>query len=192
MSKKHPTDTLLYLHGFGSCGDSNKTRRLKSYFGVKNILAPDLPVAPAKAVDFIQTLIRENAITGLIGSSLGGFYATIFSELFHIPAVLINPSVHPDKTLSAYVGTNYFWCSGEPFEWKREYLQQLSQMKFDHMECSAPKLVLLQTEDEVLDYRIAEEAYRACEVVVEQGGNHRFENLVDYLEAIEVFFTRSR
>ncbi|HHH72353.1 MAG TPA: hypothetical protein ENL04_00815 [Sulfuricurvum sp.] len=187
---KDSTRKMLYLPGFASCGDSNKTRLLKSFFGQSAIMAPDLPVAPDSAATFIEKLLKRPSFSGLIGSSLGGFYATLFSELFRIPAVLINPSVHPDRTLAPYVGSNRFWCSGEAFEWKREYLDQLRAMKSGGGRCSTMKLVLLQTADEVLDYRIAEAAYSGCEIVVEPGGNHRFENLQEYLGLIEDFFNR--
>lgn len=191
MPQKRNKGLLLYLHGFASCGDSNKTRLLKSYFGQTAVLAPDLPVAPDEALTFIETLLQRHDVTGLIGSSLGGFYATHFSERFGIPVVLLNPSVHPDRTLAPYVGTNRFWCSGKPFEWKNRYLKQLASMKLTAMKCHAPKLILLQSGDEVLDYRIAQKAYADCEIIVETGGNHRFENLQDYLERIEAFFTQS-
>lgn len=189
--QKNSTVKLLYLHGFASCGDSNKTRLLKSFLGQSSVLAPDLPVAPEKAVAFIETLLQQHPLTGLIGSSLGGFYATLFSERYGIPAVLINPSVHPDRTLAPYVGTNRFWCSDEAFEWKQGYLDQLRTMKSGNTRCNTAKLVLLQTADEILDYRIAETAYSGCEIVIEKGGNHRFENLQEYLKQIEEFFNRS-
>ncbi|MHC3995476.1 YqiA/YcfP family alpha/beta fold hydrolase [Thiomicrolovo sp. ZZH C-3] len=179
---------ILYLHGFASCGDSTKTRLLKAYFGEAEVMAPDLPVAPAEALAFLRRLITQHDITLLIGSSLGGFYATALSSEFDLAAVLINPSVHPYRTLAPYVGTNTFWCSGEPFEWTNEYLLQLARIA-EMMQLSDTRLlVLLQTGDELLDYRVAEAVYAGYEVVVEAGGNHRFENLGEYLERIEAFY----
>lgn len=178
---------ILYIHGFASCGDSNKTRQLKAYFGAKNVLAPDVPVIPDDAVVFLRRLIEANAVTLLIGSSLGGFYATLLASEFSIDAVLLNPSVHPYTTLAPYVGINTFWCSGEPFEWRREYLLQLARIAETMPLPDSRVLVLLQSGDEVLDYKVAQEAYGAYEVVVEQGGNHRFENLPEYLARIRSF-----
>jgi len=177
---------LLYLHGFASCGDSNKTRLLKRLFGEKSVLAPDLPVAPDAAVAYIDSLIKSGDVSALAGSSLGGFYATWFSEKCRLPAVLLNPSVAPWITLKPYVGINTFWCSGEPFEWRREYPDQLKAYRCERLS-ETRKLVLLQTGDEVLDYRVAEAFYAQCSVVTEKGGSHRFENLDDYLETVEDF-----
>ncbi|UFS61740.1 hypothetical protein LOH54_08695 [Sulfurimonas sp. HSL-3221] len=179
---------ILYLHGFASCGDSTKTRLLKAYFGEAEVLSPDLPVEPDEVLAFLRRLIGQHDVSLLIGSSLGGFYATALSSEYGLDAVLINPSVHPYRTLSPYVGTNTFWCSGEPFEWKSEYLLQLARIAETMRLPDARLLVLLQTGDELLDYTVAEAVYGDYEVIVEAGGNHRFENLGEYLERIEAFY----
>jgi predicted esterase YcpF (UPF0227 family) len=182
---------ILYIHGFASCGDSTKTRLLKAYFGEEEVLAPDVPVEPDAAMAFLRRLIGTEAVTLIVGSSLGGFYATALSAEYRIDAVLINPSVHPYQTLAPCVGTNTFWCSGEPFEWESVYLLQLARMAEAMQLPEANLLVLLQTGDEVLDYAVAEEVYRGYEVVVETGGNHRFENLGDYLGRIARYYRRA-
>lgn len=179
---------ILYIHGFASCGDSTKTRLLKAYFGEENVLAPDVPVEPDAAMAFLRHLVETEAVTLLMGSSLGGFYATALSAEYGIDAVLINPSVHPYRTLAPCVGTNTFWCSGELFEWKSDYLLQLARIAEAMRLPEARLLVLLQSGDEVLDYTVAQKVYRDYEVVVETGGNHRFENLEDYLGRIEAFY----
>jgi predicted esterase YcpF (UPF0227 family) len=178
---------ILYIHGFASCGDSTKTRLLKAHFGKANVLSPDVPVEPNAAVAFLTRLIEENGITLLIGSSLGGYYATWLAQRFGIKAVLINPSTIPYETLKPYVGINRFWCSGEPFEWKSAYLTQLRQYDTKELSNIPALLLLLQTADEVLDYTVAQKKYRAFDVIVEEGGNHRFENLSEYLGTIEAF-----
>ncbi len=179
---------LLYLHGFASCGDSNKTRALKAHFGDTHVLAPDLPVEPKEAIALAGELIRTENVTGLLGSSLGGFYATWLSCRYRLPAVLINPSVTPWRTLESYVGNNKFWCSGETFEWKEIYLKQLRRYAVTSPSKKSRLLVLLQSGDEVLDYRWAKSHYKGAEIIVEEGGNHRFENLPDYFGRIETFF----
>lgn len=178
---------ILYLHGFASCGDSTKTRLLKAHFGADKVLSPDIPIEPDAALAWLQKLIETHNVDLLIGSSLGGFYATLLSGRYGIDTVLINPSCHPYQTLAPYVGENRYWCSGDPFEWKSAYLLQLARMAETMQLPDARMLVLLQTGDEVLDYRVAEAIYRDYEVVVEAGGNHRFENLGEYLERIERF-----
>ena len=178
---------ILYLHGFASCGDSNKTKLLKAYFGEDNVVAPDLPVDPVEAISFIRQQIFAHDIDLLIGSSLGGFYATYFTELYGIKSVLINPSTQPFITLAPYVGTNHYWCSGEPFAFTRENLHALFEFAVGQLKEPQSYLLLLQTGDEVLDYTKAQEKYGGASIMIEKGGNHRFENLDDYVETIKTF-----
>lgn len=178
---------ILYLHGFASCGDSNKTRLLKSFFGDAQVYAPDLPVDPVEAVRMIRKIILDREIDLLVGSSLGGFYASYFCELLEIKTVLINPSTQPFITLAPFVGMNRSWCSNESFEFKREHLKALFEFSVGRLKMPERYLLLLQTGDEVLDYRQAQEKYRGATCSVEEGGNHRFENLEDYLEQIRDF-----
>jgi len=179
---------ILYLHGFASCGDSTKTRLLKNYFGEDDVYAPDLPVSPDDAVAFIDKAIKEKPIDLLIGSSLGGYYGAYFCEKYGIKTVLINPSTEPYITLEPYVGENHFWCSGEPFMWKREYLESLKHFDTEITKDTSAYLLLLQKGDEVLDYTKALEKFRYARLSLQEGGNHRFENLDAYMEMIEGFY----
>lgn len=176
---------ILYLHGFGSCGEGNKSRALGAYFGSENLRLPDLPYAPQEAIEMLSKLLSDVRPSLLVGSSLGGFYATWLAEKFEIPAVLINPSCKPWETLAPYVGWQERFCDGEAFEFKQLYLQQLEKLFV--LPHRSRYLVLLQSEDEVLDYRVAKERYKAHRVIVEYGGNHRFENIHEYLSMIESF-----
>ncbi|MFT7824240.1 MAG: YqiA/YcfP family alpha/beta fold hydrolase [Sulfurimonas sp.] len=174
---------ILYLHGFASCGEGNKSKTLREYFGNEEVCAPDLPHSPEEAIAYLCDLIETQNIKQLIGSSLGGFYATYLAEKFKISAVLLNPSVVPWKTLALYTGWQKRFCDGKRFEFKESYLRQLEQLKVEPVR--GDYLVLLQSGDEVLDYQIAKEYYSKHRVIVEYGGNHRFENIADYLPMIE-------
>ena len=178
---------ILYLHGFASCGDSNKTKVLKAYFGEKEVLAPDLPVNPHKALSVARKIIIDHDIDLIIGSSLGGFYASNLTETMGIKSVLINPSVQPFITLAPFVGTNQYWCSGEDFEFTKEDLSSLFEYAIAAPTDLSRYFLLLQTGDEVLDYRQAEQKYKDSKMIVQEGGNHRFENLQDYLKEIKEF-----
>ena len=151
------------------------------------MLSPDLPVEPAEAIKLLRKIIGENPVRLLIGASLGGYYADYLNSCYGIPAVLINPSTRPFETLKNYLGENTNWCSGESFEWLLEYCDTLASLYREAPTADERYLVLLQSADEVLDYRLAEARYRHHRVIVEQGGNHRFENLGDYLPVIEEF-----
>jgi len=176
---------LLYIHGFASCGRGQKSTALTDYFGQESVDAPDLPPSPTDAISLLEQMIQRNHYDLLVGSSLGGYYATWLAEKFGLKAVLINPSTLPYKTLAPYVGWQERFCDGEIFEFKTVYLEQLKL--FQTLPQKGQYLVLLQSEDEVLDYHKAKTFYHDHRVIVEYGGNHRFENIEDYLSMIGNF-----
>lgn len=176
---------LLFLHGFASCGAGHKSRLLATWFGPDRLLAPDLPASPRTAIDRAGSLIERHRVDLLVGSSLGGYYATWLAAKHGLKAVLVNPSVRPYETLADRVGRHRWWCRDSYFDWTAADVAALRHYRVD----PAPDrlLVLLQTGDEVLDYRQAQDHYRHARLVVERGGNHRFENLADYRSLIERF-----
>ncbi|EIF50201.1 YqiA/YcfP family alpha/beta fold hydrolase [Sulfurovum sp. AR] len=179
---------ILYLHGFASCGEGNKSLLLKSYFGADNVIAPDLPPSPIDALALLEEILSSTKIDCLVGSSLGGYYATILAEKYRMKAILLNPSTRPWETLAAYTGWQKRFCDEEVFEFKPVYLEQLKMLQ------TAPDkgryLLLLQSGDEVLDYAKAQSLYNTHKVIVEYGGNHRFENLDEYLSMVEKFINK--
>ena len=183
--------SVLYIHGFASCGSGNKSQVLREHYGDNQVVSPDLPVSPDEALRQLAAIVEHESISLLIGSSLGGYYAECLNHWYQIPAVLINPSTRPFDTLADYLGENTNWCTDEVFEWKTEYLQQLKNRYRQKVPLSERYLVLLQTADEVLDYRLAANRFRQHRVVIEQGGNHRFENLADYLALMDEFVSAS-
>lgn len=122
--------TLLYIHGFASNGNATKAGILKRELaGEYNVLSYTLPLEPFVAIPFIQEKIKE--ISGpviLIGSSLGGFYAWHISEKLEIPAILINPSTMPWKTLQNMTGANKNQQTGEVFIFEEAWLKQLKEL----------------------------------------------------------------
>ena len=178
---------ILYLHGFGSCGVSNKTTTIKAYFGKNNVLSPDLKASPLEAIAQIEQTVHNMQEYLLIGSSLGGFYATYLAEKYGLQAVLINPSTQPWKTLAPYVGIQKRFCDEQVFDFKKSYLEALKTLQV--LPQKGQYLLLLQSEDEVLDYTKAQSLYNKHRIIVEHGGNHRFENIDDYLSMIENFKT---
>jgi predicted esterase YcpF (UPF0227 family) len=175
---------ILYIHGFASCGWGNKSKALRDYF--QEVLAPDLPPRPKEALKLLEDIIKNRPVDLLVGSSLGGFYATYLGQKYALKGVLINPSVRPYETLKAYIGQNERFCDGRQFEWKEEYIKELLELDTHNLRKNL-FLVLLQTGDEVLDYRVALKKYENQRRVVEYGGNHRFENIEDYLCMIKNF-----
>jgi len=176
---------LLYIHGFASCGKGQKSTALADWFGERNVIAPDLPPSPKEAISLLSSLIEKENVTLLVGSSLGGYYAGYLAEKYAIRTVLINPSIQPYETLKPYIGMQERFCDQEPFMFESVYLDTL--VDFRSKPCNGTYLVLLQSGDEVLDYTKAKAFYAHERVIVEYGGNHRFENIGDYLSMIGNF-----
>ncbi len=177
---------ILYIHGFASCGLGNKSRLLQRHFGEQQVLAPDLPHGPLVAIAYLESLLAQHPVRLLVGSSLGGYFATWLKRRHDIPAVLINPAIAPYLLLEDYLGTHR-GCHGEVFEVDEQTLNELRGLHRPTLGEHEDYLVLLQAGDEVLDYRHAATYYAAKDVVIEQGGNHRFENLADHLPRIEAW-----
>jgi len=172
---------LLYIHGFASCGKGQKSTALAKWFGQENVIAPDLPSSPKKAISLLSSLIEKENPSLLVGSSLGGYYAGYLAEKYTKKAVLINPSIQPYET----IGMQERFCDQKPFMFESLFLEFL--MEFRSKPCYGTYLVLLQSGDEVLDYTKAKKHYEDQRVIVEYGGNHRFENIGDYLSMIGNF-----
>ena len=188
---RQATGKILFIHGFGSCGTGNKAETLRQHFGKDRLVTPDLPVSPSHCIDILQKLIMEHQILATVSSSLGSFYATWLNRQFKLPAVLINPAVNPANTLRPHVGTHKHWCSGETFELTHDHIDQLDRLARNRIDNDEQYLVLLQEQDEVLDYRDAVRFYQGQQIIIEAGGNHRFENLDEYLTMIDHFIQQS-
>jgi len=178
---------LLFLHGFASCGLGEKSRALTGHFGRHEVLAPDLDHDPGAAVRQLEELLDRHPIDLLVGSSLGGHYAVWLNARRRVPAVLINPAVAPHRLLAPYVGPHRRWCDGQPFELTPEHIGELERQYRPSLAADERYLVLLQTADEVLDYRAAEAYFRGFPIVVQPGGSHRFDRFETVLPRIEAF-----
>lgn len=183
---------ILYVHGFASCGRGNKSQALARHFGSGRVVAPDLPPRPRDAVAVLEAIKAQESPELIVGSSLGAFYALWLNRALPVPAVLINPALEPWNALASCVGTNHRWCDGSAFRFEAGYLDELRDLRRAAFLPEERYLVLLQTGDEVLDWRLAADRLRRFEVVVEDGGNHRFENLADHLPRIAAFLELNR
>ena len=184
---------IIYLHGFASSANSTKALQLKKYilenYSKTEIIIPDIENNIVDAVQQIDKLIEEFSPSALIGSSLGGFYATYFSEQYNLKCVGINPAVIPPAEMSEYLGENKNYSTGKKFLINQEQLDLLDKMgrEIKVIKCPRNFMILLQSHDEKLDYRVATNFYRGAVLDVTFGGNHSFENLETHFSKIKIF-----
>ena len=182
---------ILFVHGFGSCGWGEKSLQLRRYFGLAQVLAPDLPFDPERAISHLRAMTARYPIKALIGSSLGGFYATALNASNPLPTVLINPVVGPHKLLSHYLGPQQRWCDGARFEVRGDHLESLIRLQRDRLATDERYLVLLQQGDETLDYRQAATYYAEKDVLQIAGGSHRFDRFEQQLPRIRDWLSKN-
>jgi len=187
---------LIYLHGYNSSPNSFKSieteRWVKQYLPNIECCCPALSPFPLEAIDQVESLIseRQGKPLGFIGSSMGGFYATWLAEKYHSNAVLINPAVEAYRRVPQYLGENANYHTGETFVLEPHHVAEFESLEVEDIKFPENLHVLLQTGDEVLDYRLAENRYRDCSLIIEQGGDHSFQNYPQHLPAIFDFLTK--
>lgn len=193
-----PEIGCLYLHGFLSSPQSQKAQQLlrfyADYLTPGQLVLPTLPFAPAEAIALARAELKRLQQcfkqVYIIGSSLGGFYATHLAETEGVPAVLVNPAVRPFDLFEHYLGPNTHYYSGEVHELTHEHIVQLRSLDCAQIQYPERLLLLLQTADETLDYRLAAELYRHCPAWLEGGGNHSFERFIERMPMLLAFAAR--
>jgi len=181
---------IIYIHGFGSSGQASKAKILKDVLDYDGFIAPSLSYVPELAIETLKELIesyQRHEKVYLIGSSLGGYYAIYLANLYNIPAVLINPSVSPARTLKEVVGEVKNFYDESTFEWNANHIKMLEKYKVQNIKKEL-YLLLVQTEDETLNYMDAVLKLDGCEKVIEKGGSHSFDGIGRYIQNIETFF----
>ena len=184
---------ILYLHGFRSSPKSFKARvvqkALEDAGRVHELICPQLPASPKEAMALALLLAERHAPDNLsiIGSSLGGFYATWLAERLDVPAVLLNPSVNPLKNLEHHVGVTTAWHSDEPFEFRREYVDELAALRVDQITKPERYYLIAATGDEVLDYRDMVAHYAGARQHVIHGSDHAISEFPHYVDDVLAF-----
>jgi len=184
---------VIYLHGFASSSNSTKALELNEYIKKNtsdtSLLIPDIENNIENAVSQIESLIKEFSPTALMGSSLGGFYGTYFAQKYKLKCVVINPAVIPPADMSIHLGENTNYSTGEKFSITQSQLGLLTKMGKAITKIHSPGdfMVLLQSEDELLDYKAAVSFYKGALIDVTYGGNHSFEKFQDYLGRVKYF-----
>ena len=183
---------IIYLHGFRSAPASAKGRLLAQYLAERGLAhqlwCEQLPVSPREAIDLVETVIADApAKPVLIGSSLGGYYATYLAERHDLRAVLINPAANADQTLEPFLGVNTNLYTGEVFEFTQQHVEALRELWIPELSHPERYWLIVETGDEVLDYRAAVARYAGARQTVIDGGDHSLQHFPELLEEIVAF-----
>ncbi len=186
---------IIYLHGFNSSGNATKSQILRAavekYAPEIEYYSPTLIHHPEKAIGELQVTLDAQSQQFrfcFVGSSLGGFFAIYFANRYaDSKAVLINPAINPWETMHKYYGHYENEVTGEKFEVTENFVSSLK--KFGITEIKKPErfLLLLQTDDDVIDYHIAQKAFPDSPQIIRTGGGHTFTGFPEVLSEILQF-----
>jgi uncharacterized protein len=181
---------IVYLHGFNSSPQSHKAQVFGRYMAERGLagdyVCPALPPRADEAIRVVRRAIEGVKDVCYIGSSLGGFYATYMVETHGGKAVLINPAIDPHVGLRTYLGPQKNLYTGEAYKLEESHLEQWRSLYVPKV---SPQryLLLVETGDEVLDYRRAVERYAGAEHIVVEGGDHTLQSFPQHLPRILQF-----
>ena len=178
---------VIYIHGFNSAGFGEKVNKLKEAFGEENVISLNLPYDPKKAIALLSYLVErlKDDNLYLFGTSLGGFYAMVLASRYKVPAVLINPSIHPALSLKDEVGKQINYKTDEEYEFTKEHLNTLKELQPSKEDLAKVKdkiFVYLDEDDELLDSRETADFFEGFYVKMFPGGNHRFQHMDELIE----------
>lgn len=185
---------ILYLHGFRSSPKSAKARMMAAALASKGLahqwFCPQLPASPAQAMALAESLVAQHAgekpqeTLTVIGSSLGGYYATCLAEKFRCRAVVLNPVVHAARDLATQVGRHTQYHDNEPFVFLAEHVEELARMAVAPPSDPKRYFLLAATGDEVLDWQEMAGWYKGSHGRIIQGSDHGISDFEQWLPEV--------
>lgn len=190
-----PISHLLYLHGFRSSPQSMKARKIAAWVARHRpdvtLWCPQLPPSPRQAMHMVAagTAHWPTGRMAVMGSSLGGFYATWVAEQLAVatacPTVLVNPAVHPARDLAKYIGEQtHYHAPEERFYFDPTYVDELRALQTGQPSQPGRYQVWAATGDEVLDWREMQARYQACQLHIVPGSDHALSDFDQHLPAM--------
>ncbi len=188
------TARLLYLHGFRSSPQSFKAQWMADWVARHrpdlDWVCPQLPPSPAEALAQIRALTAGWAAetSAVVGSSLGGFYATAIAQELGCRAALVNPAVDPARDLAAHIGRQTMYhAAGESFDFRAEYVDELVAMTLPPVLAHPDRiLAIIAKGDEVLDWREMAARYAHGPMKLIAGSDH---GLADFAQHVPMLLT---
>lgn len=184
---------ILYLHGFRSSPQSKKAQMVGEAMAARgragDFLCPQLPASPRAAARLIEAAARleEPRQLALIGSSLGGYYATWLAERIGCRAALLNPAIAPYEDLRAHLGVQPVFFSEQTIEVKPEYMDELRALDTPRISRPERYFLLAATGDEVIDWRTMAAKYAPCRQRIIDGSDHQISDFASYLDEVLAF-----
>jgi predicted esterase YcpF (UPF0227 family) len=187
---------VIYIHGFRSSPQSSKALQLSEWLGVRGVRfeCPALDIAPLGALDQLSHLISHVLAEGfqprLIGSSLGGFYASWFMERHthrdQFRAALINPACWPSRDLVDQVGPLQAWHGPEILHFHAQYLDDLKSMEVG---LSTPEryMLIAAKGDTLLDWNEMVARYPGSLMRIVEGSDHSLSDFPEHWPAMQSF-----
>jgi len=186
-----PITHLLYLHGFRSSPQSVKAQKMAAVMADRyptvHWWCPQLPPSPQDAMAMLEKGVADwpAASMAVIGSSLGGFYATTVAERHGCKAVLLNPAVDPARDLAHYIGEQTTWQNpDEHFFFEAHFVDELRALQPGPLKIPQHYLAFIAKGDEVLDWREMAARYAGAQLRLLEGGDHALSNFDTHLPAI--------
>lgn len=178
---------LLYLHGFRSSPKSFKAQRVQGWLAEHRpevqCWCPQLPPSPREAMDLVFGGIAGwPATSAVLGSSLGGFYATAVAEATGWPAVVMNPAVDPARDLAAYIGEQTaFHTPEDRFFFRPEFIDELRARQLPSLTRPERYFTIIAKGDELLDWREMHARYAGAPGLLLEGSDHALSDFEDHL-----------
>ncbi|MBN9410909.1 MAG: alpha/beta fold hydrolase [Burkholderiales bacterium] len=182
---------LLYLHGFRSSPQSAKARHMAARVAARHPAVhwwcPQLPPSPREAMEAVMQRVAAWPAdrTAVVGSSLGGFYATHVAETLGCRAVLLNPAVDPARDLARYIGEQTAWHDpAESFYFEPRYVDELRALAHGPLANPARYLAVIAKGDEVLDWREMTTRYAGARIKLLDASDHALSDFDDHIDEI--------
>lgn len=215
-----PPIRMLYLHGFRSSPQSFKAQLLaahlrtfnpQSYWAcpmlnvsplaaittateilnrgcdIKNIRHFSSSTAPEKITPILKNDVQHTVI---VGSSLGGFYATWLAEQYGCRCILLNPAIRPWEELHRHLGVQTLWHSDDSIVVEPHHMDELKAFEIKKITHPQRYFLLAATGDQVINYRDMLTHYHDAQIRLIQGSDHGLSDFSNYIDEILAFCAR--
>jgi hypothetical protein len=188
------TTHLLYLHGFRSSPRSFKAQRMhalvREHHAGVTWCCPQLPPSPKEAMALVRAATQDwpRERMAVVGSSLGGFYATCVAEDTGCRAVLLNPAVDPARDLARYIGEQTaFHDPSQHFYFAPEFIPELRALERGPLTHPERYFAVIAKGDEVLDWHEMTARYPGARIKLLEGGDHGLTDFDEHLPDVLAF-----